>query len=151
MWFSYCINEKIIKCNAKTIGHTRKISTEEWGSVISSCQNDFHPVCRIWAYGGVTRLCAGCGEWSSSYRCVDCFFCTKCFGKLGNRIWNVFVLVGATQSRESTRNVLYSCREALKIQENLKNSSMAFYPCVSITIISKNIYNLEVMASWKLD
>lgn len=84
--------------------------------------------------------CAHHGKVSSSFRCVDCFFYTKCFGKLGGRIWNIFLFMGATQSRGSTRNVLYSRRGALSSHGNLKNASMAFYPCVSITIISKNIY-----------
>lgn len=85
----------------------------------------------------MTRLCAHRGKASSSSGCIDCFFYTKCFRKLGNRIWNIFLFMGATQSRGSTRNVLYSCREALSPHGNLKNASMAFYPFLSITIISK--------------
>lgn len=86
----------------------------------------------------MTQLCAHHGKVSSTFRCVDSFFCTKC---LRNRVWNIFPFMGATQSRESTRNVLYSCKEALSPHGKLENASMAFYPCLSIPIISK-IYKI---------
>lgn len=121
------------------MGHTRKFPLRNGTSVICPWQNDFHPAHIIWAYGEVAQVCAH--QVSSSFSCLDYFFNTKCFRKLVNRIQNIFLFVGDTQSRGSTRNVQYSCRGGFSLYGNLKNTSMAFYPCFSINVISK-IYTI---------